>query len=251
MPETPNVSLVSFYGKKPPDFEALLLLLQGFLSNQLSQQFTPLPLSQIHGTLLGCEGGKTPQGILNQWFLKKRNELRHINLASLIDAVNQFEQLSVQVRLAGYHSTIDYGFNSRDQHPYFRSFQFQNRKAVLRGWPFYQSQFLEDIGNFRQSVQTFNVLHKHQPQNGIDNDFYLRLGKVDSNIPDSQLAAIETKIQEFLRTQSPLLLTLNQNSIAYVQYQDLSLPPQTTQVFPIKEMTAASLAQLYPEATYA
>lgn len=226
-------------------------MLQGILSNELSQQFTPLPLSQIHGTLLGCEGGKTPQGILNQWFLKKRNEMRHINLTGLIDAVNQFEKLSVQIRLAGYHSTIDYGFKSRDQHPYIRSFQFQGDKAVLRGWPFYQSQFPQDIGNFRQSVQTFNVLHKHQPQNGIDNDFYMRIGKVDSNISENKLRAIEVKIQEFLRTQFPLLLTLNQSSIAFVQYQDLALSPQTTQVFPITEMTAGNLAQLYPEVTYA
>ncbi|MGB3401769.1 MAG: hypothetical protein WBA77_03690 [Microcoleaceae cyanobacterium] len=251
VPETPNVSLVSFYGKKPPDFEALLLLLQGYLSNELLRQFTPLPLPQIHGTLLGCEGGKTPQGILSQWFLKKRNQQRQINLAGLIDAVDQFEKLSVQIRLAGYHATIDYGFKSREQHPYFRSFQFQNRKAVLRGWPFYQSRFPEDIGNFRDSAQTVNVLHKHQPQKGVDNDFYLRIGNVDSDIPESKLAAIETKIQEFLRIQSPLLLTLNQSSIAFVQYQDLSLPPQTTQSFPIQAITVETLAQLYPEATYA
>ena len=251
MPATPNVSLVSFYGKKPPDFEALLLLLQGYLSNELAQQFTPLPLSQIHGTLLGCEGGKTPQGILSQWFLQKRNELRHMNLAGLIEGVNQFEQLSLQVRLAGYHSTVNYGFQSRGQHPYFRSFQFQNYQAVLQGWPYYQSQFPEDLGQFRDSAQTYNLLHKYQPQTGVDNDFYLRLGTVNSEVSESKLTAVETKIQEFLRTQSPLLLTLNHSSIAFVQYQDLSLIPQTTQSFPIKTITIETLAQLYPEATYA
>lgn len=250
VPETPNVSLVSFYGRKPPDFEALLLLLQGYLSNAFSQQFTALPLSQIHGTLLGCEGAKTPQGILNQWFIQKRNELRYINLTDFIDAVHQFATLSVQIRLAGYHSTIDYGFESREKHPYFRSFQFQNHDAVLMGWPYYQSQFPSDLGVFRQRAQQFNLLHKHQPQQGIDNDFYLRIGSVDPTIPASQLTAVETKIQEVLRTQSPLLLTLNHSSITFVQYQDLSLPPQTTQVVSLEEITFDTWAQLYPNAVY-
>jgi hypothetical protein len=250
VPETPNVSLVSFYGKKPPDFEALLLLLQGYLSNALTQQFTALPLFQIHGTLLGCEGGKTPQGIVSHWFLKKRNELRYLNLTGFLDAVQQFATLSVQLRISGYHSTIDYGFRSREKHPYIRSFQFQNHDAVLMGWPYYQAQFPEDLGRFRETAQQFNLLHKYQPQNGIDNDFYLKIGSVDPTVSDSQLAAIETKIQEILRTQSPLLLTLNSSSMALVQYQDLSLPPQTTQVFSLEEIGHDTWAQLYPDATY-
>jgi hypothetical protein len=250
VPETPNVSLVSFYGKKPPDFEALLLLLQGYLSNAFPQQFTALPLSQIHGTVLGCEGGKTPQGIVSHWFLKKRNELRYMNLTGFLDAVQQFATLSVQIRIAGYHSTIDYGFRSRDQHPYFRSFQFQNHDAVLMGWPYYQSQFPEDLGEFRQAAQQFNLLHKYQPQQGMDNDFYLRIGSVDPTIAESQLTLVETKIREILRTQSPLLLTLNSSSMALVQYQDLSLPPQTTQVFSLEEIPLNTLAQLYPDAVY-
>jgi|GEM_PF-1001173 hypothetical protein len=250
VPETPNVSLVSLCGKKPPDFEALLLLLQGYLSNAFPQQFTALSLSQIHGTLLGCEGAKTPQGIVSQWFLKRRNQLRYLNLNGFLDAIHHFESLSVQIRIAGYHSTIDYGFHSRDQHPYIRSFQFQNHDAVLMGWPYYQSRFPEDLGEFRQAAQQFNLLHKYQPQQGIDNDFYLRIGSVDPTVPESQLTAVEIKIQEILRTQSPILLTLNHSSIALVQYQDLSLPPQTTQIFSLEEITRDTWAKLYPDAVY-
>ena len=247
IPDVPNVSLVSFYGQKTPDFTALLLLIQGYLSNEFSSQFTPMPLDQIHGTLIGCEGLKTPQGIINKWFLEKRKEFRYVKIPEFLTFVRQFEQLLVQIRMGGYHPSVDYGFRSQNQHPYDRSFQFQNQKAVIMGWPYYRSQFLPDLGEFRQQAQQFNLLHKYQPLNTVDNDFYLRIGEISPDIPEKKRIAVEYKIRELLKTQSPILLPLNQQSIQFTQYQDLSLPITTTQALDITEITPNQFISLYPK----
>ncbi len=246
VPETPNVSLVSVYGKKAPDFEALLLLLQGYLSNQFSNQFKRIPLDQIHGTIIGCEGLKTPQGILSKWFLEKRNEFRYLKLEDFIPFVHRFEQLSVQIRIAGYQPHLDYGFRSQNQHPYRRSFQFRNHSAVLMGWPYYRSQFPPDLGQFRQDAQQFNVLHKYQPIDALDNDCYFKIGEIDPTIPEKKRVAVESKLQDMLKTQSPVLLSLNQKSLQFTQYQDLSLPRITTQVVSLETITSEQLKNWYP-----
>lgn len=69
-----NVSLVAFYRNKPPQLTALIDELQTYLdrTSLLKGKFQSYPLEQIHGTIIGCEGIKTKQGIISKWFLENR-----------------------------------------------------------------------------------------------------------------------------------------------------------------------------------
>ena len=70
-----QVSLVAFYGNKQSLLRELIEIIQNYLA-QL-QNFTPYPIEQIHATILGCEGLRTPEGIISKWFYLNRKEIRY------------------------------------------------------------------------------------------------------------------------------------------------------------------------------
>ncbi|MEY4520689.1 MAG: hypothetical protein RLZZ499_3289, partial [Cyanobacteriota bacterium] len=123
-----NVSLVAFYGNKPVELASLIQKLQTHLANHqlLQDKFFPYQLTQVHGTIIGCEGWKTNLGVVNQWFQEKRQETKYIDFAGLINYLQHQVDLPITIRFAGYDRNINYNFLSRDQHLYHRSFQLQS-----------------------------------------------------------------------------------------------------------------------------
>ncbi len=247
IPNFPNVSLVAFYGKKSFEFTFLIQELQQYLCELLPSVFEPYALESIHATLLGCEGGKTERGILNQWFLERREESRIVDFAGFLKCVQNNPQFPVPIQFGGYQLSVDYGFKSRNQHPYKRSFCFQNEMVVLIGWPIQAGKIIMEIDNLRRSGEKFNLLHKyHGNPDDIDNDCYLRIGVLNSKISADQRQKVEQKVQELLKMRSPLVLPLTLEECCFVQYYDYTFPFSTTQVIPLKEATPEKLQQLYP-----
>ena len=82
MPKLPNLSLVAFYGDKPSPLTDLITDLQQYLRelDLLSGKFTSYQLPQVHATLIGCEGWKTTEGIVSQWWYAKRNQTKYFQL---------------------------------------------------------------------------------------------------------------------------------------------------------------------------
>ncbi|MFY7802417.1 MAG: hypothetical protein ACOVQ7_03225 [Limnoraphis robusta] len=247
IPNFPNVSLVAFYGKKSPEFTLVIQELQQHLSDLLPGVFERYALESIHATLLGCEGVKTERGILSKWFLERREEYRIVDFSGLINSIQNSSQFPMKIQFAGYELSVDYGFNSRNKHPYERSFCFQNEIAVFMGWPMRSGTIIMEIDNLRRSAENFNLLHKyHGNPNAVDNDCYLRIGVLNSIVSVEKIQEVEQNIQERLRRRSPLELSLSLDNLCFVQYHDYTLPLATTQVIPLKDATPEKLEQLYP-----
>ena len=254
IPNLPNVSLVAFYGDKPTELIALIKKLQDYLANHqaIKGKFSPFQLEQVHGTIIGSEGLKTKSGVISKWFYELRQETKYIDFPNLINYFQYHFDFPLTIRFGGYDPSLDYNFLSRNQHPYFRSFQLQptinQTIPVLIAWSWSNNNISLGINNLRQTLQRFNLLHKyHATPDTLDNDFYLRLGTIEGKLNSETIESIATEIRNILATHSALDLPLRIQDLAFVQYQDLSLTPKTTKVMPLAEITVSKLRQLYPE----
>ncbi|NES85178.1 MAG: hypothetical protein F6K10_29290 [Moorea sp. SIO2B7] len=247
VPDVPNVSLVAFYGSKDAELKSLILLLQDCIANRLGSKFERYSLGQVHGTIIGCEGLQTEKGILSKWFLELRNESRYIDLAEFITYIRNHDSLPMVVRIGGYDLTIDYQFLSRNQHPYARSFQFQGNIGVLMGWEYKNKQILFNLHRLRFEAQKFNLLHKYYKKaDGVDNDFYMRLGILNGKPSDAEITKLEEEIRGLLTEISPLYVLIDVNSLSFIGFQDSLVPVETTRVIPFNQVTIDNLKALYP-----
>lgn len=244
-----NVSLVAFYGDKPPQLVALIQKLQTYLAKgELTKNcFIPYQLEQVHATIIGCEGLKTESGIIDKWFYECRQETRYIDILGLTNYL-QHQIVPITIRFGGYDRASNYNFLSRQQHLYFRSFQLQLAQTqtipVLIGWSWDNDVTLA-IDNLRRNLQQFNLLHKyHDSPEAIDNDFYLRLGTLVRQLTSEEVDAIAMDIRNLLVTQ-PYYIPITLDDLAFARYQDLLLTPATTKVIPVTEISANQLQQLY------
>ncbi|AFZ34723.1 hypothetical protein Sta7437_1152 [Stanieria cyanosphaera PCC 7437] len=253
IPQLPNVSLVAFYQNKPSQLTNLIqtIIAEINRSSLSKSNFLNYQLEQIHGTILGCEGVSTSLGIINKWFYEFRQKTRYVNLSGWLNFLQNQVKFPIIIRFGGYHPQVNYHFLSRQQHPSIRTFQLQssgedNFVPVLIGWSFTEQKITLDIEKLRRQAQQFNLLHKyHQTPNSIDNDFYLRLGTIKGKLSANEIFLIEQKIRENLQLQPPFYVSINQNDLAFVKYQDLTLPLETTEILPLTEATETKLQRLY------
>jgi hypothetical protein len=155
--------------------------------------------------------------------------------------------LPIVVRIGGYDRSVDYGFLSRDRHPYDRSFNIQGNIAVFMGWSCRGDRFPLDLDRLRLEGQNFNILHKYyQSIDSVDNDLYMRLGMFQDELFDREIDSIEQQVKNYLRSLTPLYLSINIDSISFTYYQDEFLAPETTRVIPLKTATPEELEAVYP-----
>jgi hypothetical protein len=232
-----GISLVAYYGKKPLALQQLILELQQLLQETFAANFIPYQLEQIHATILGCEGIKTEKGIVNWWFYFLRNETKYINYPGLFDYFFQENILPVNIYFGGYQPQINYQFLSRNQHPSDRSFQLQVAGKntfipVVMGWSMDNNIIATQIEQIRRDLQQFNCLHKyHQSPQDLDNDFYLRLGTITGNFTSDLMVKSQQKINGYLQNATQSNISLSQADLAFVKYQDLTLPITTTEIY--------------------
>ena len=245
-----NVSLIAFYGDKPIELINLISRLQGYLTDHpfIENKFVPYQIEQVHGTIIGCEGFKTASGIVDRWFKERRQETKYIDLTGLLNYLQQID-LSLTIRFGGYNRQTDYNFLSRGQHLSDRSFQLQpannNTIPVLIGWSWKNDRVSLAIDNLRRSFQRFGLLHKyHASLDSVDNDFYLRLGTIETELSASEINSIAADVCNLLATQA-IHIPVNLNNLAFARYQDLQLTSATTKAIPVDSITANQLEQLY------
>ena len=245
-----NVSLVAFYGDKPPELKNLIQQLQGSIDcKSIQNHFIPYQIEQVHGTIIGCEGRKTESGIVNQWFDERRGETRYIDFEGFVDYLQKM-QLPLNIRFGGYAPTQKYNFLSRNEHLYFRSFQLQAIEdrviPILIGWSWNNNRVTLALDNLRRKFQDFNLLHKyHTTPNAMDNDFYLRLGTINTQLSAIEQKAIATKVRNLLANKPALHIPINKKDIALARYRDLSLTPTKTEIVAISDITVERLKQMY------
>ena len=247
-----KISLVAFYGNKPLELQQLIIELQQLLQQQLASNFIPYDLEQIHATIIGCEGIKTKAGIISKWFYELRNEIKYLNYAGLVNYFLTTKLLPLDISFAGYKIQQDYQFYSNNQHPYYRSFQIKKSETnilipIVIGWSLKQI-ITTELDTIRRDLEQFNYLHKyHKLPQDIDNDLYLRIGTIKSNHSFDSIAAIQNQIIDYLGNRAKTTVCLSKENLAFVQYQDLSLPISTTKIYPLAELKHKTkmLRQLY------
>ena len=107
------------------------------------------------------------------------------------------------------------------------------------------------LDEFRQSVQTFNILHRYHAQlSDVDNDFYFRIGLIHQSSFDYPLREkVESNIRNFLSTVKPIIVEISVADVYVASYHDETLPFDSALVWSIagKEVTPEFIWKLYEE----
>jgi hypothetical protein len=246
-----DVTLVAYYGEKQSPLKEFLEATQEQLSQNLGNAFKPYEAFQVHATVIGLEGTRVGNVILNTNYLQRRQQLKPMNLRKVLEMLKDRSLLPLTVRVAGYKDGELYPFTSRGLHPYLRSFSLQGDMAVAMGWPLEGKRHPLSLDRLRRKLSEANVLHKyHGSPDDMDNDFFFVLGRVEINkLNDISIQSVQESIRSFLAAHEPLDVRLDREQLAIVAYTDTKLPLDTSRVFKLDraENQIDEIANLYPE----
>ncbi len=226
-----QLTIVSHYGKKSVQLINSISMLQDKLSQCLGLAFQPYEIEQVHGTIIGLEGILTAKGILNKWFKENRNEDRYMDTERLLGFIKSDCIKEIKIKIGGYHLCKDYGFKSRKQHPFVRSFSIQGEIAVAMGWPIENDKYVKTLYQLRKNFEQVGFLHKWHKEEYEDNDFFFVLGLISKEYIDPivlEQTALELRlmlagINEFI--------TIGKDTMSIVAYIDPQLPITTSRSF--------------------
>lgn len=247
IPAPMQLTLVSHFGEKPPEFAAFIHELQQVLSSALGNGFRPYAVKQVHGTIIGMEGTTAGGGIRSENFWRLRGEERCFDFPAMLDFLRR-EFSGFEVQVGAFRANENYGFMSRGQSPFSRSFSMQGNSVVAIGWPRDGNIFPLKLDHLRRALQPFGALHKWAWREGeVDDDFYFVLGQIADAVSDRERAEIERRIRERLASMPPLTLQVRTDTLAFAAYSDLRLPPETSPAFAINDAatTPAALISVY------
>ncbi|MFC1997703.1 hypothetical protein ACFLXI_08895, partial [Chloroflexota bacterium] len=222
-----NLTLVAYYGReKPSKLQDFIDVSQESLIRDLGEAFKPYTLDQIHGTIIGLEGIRVGDEIINTNYLNISRKHRSMRLARMIEVVKDRSFLPFSVQIGGYKAGEIYPFMSRGTHPYLRSFSIQGESAVAMGWPVEESVFPLPLDQLRRKMGEANLLHKYHLKPGdIDNDFYFVLGTIDRDkLSETDLQSTQEGMRALLAARDPLKLTIGPENLSIVAYHDPQLP---------------------------
>jgi len=216
------ISLTAFYGPKhnEPIWEKIVSF-QKTLKIIIGENYQPYTPEQIHGTVIGLERIK----YLNEWINLNYKEIEHCkvktDLALLIGYLSNTALLPVNIQVGGYKSNIDYGFVSRSESPYARSFSIQNNNVVMMGWPYKSGRYTQQLNTLRRECNRFGFLHKyHTHPEAVDNDFYFVLGSLQKQMKDQEKRSISMSMAEELSAWKNINVVLGTDDLRIVKYND-------------------------------
>ena len=228
-----NFTLVAYYGEKPEQVAELITATQQKLEHCLGEAFEEYSMDQVHGTIVGLEGTRVGNHILNTNYLEQRRQLRSIDFHRLFKVLKDQSLLPFSVSIGGYVDGKNYPFTSRGQHPYLRSFSIQGDIAVAMGWPCLGNLYPLSLDRLRRSLNSAGVLHKyHATANDIDNDFFFVLGKINqSKVDENSLYKTQEIMRTFLMKNYDLSIPINRENMSIIAYADSMLPIDTSRVY--------------------
>ncbi len=254
VPGRMQFTLVAFYGPKPQTFSRFLRSCQDKLANLLRSSFHPYDIEQIHATLVGLEGIREGELILNQNFAEHRGQRLNMDFGDILRLLRSSPFLPVEIQIGGFKPYEDYAFTSRGQHPHLRTFTIQGQTAVVMGWPVSTRREPAPLDRLRQSFQTVNVLHKfHKCSEDIDNDFFFVIGRVDRSPQENEFDIQEAEyvLRAHLADLHPLSVQMGLAQLLVVGYLDKQLPLATSCWFKVDDLqddqALSRIALLYSE----
>jgi hypothetical protein len=242
-----GVTLVAWYGEKPSEFATLISECQQRITDCLGPAFHRYEPAQVHATIIGLEGCRLSDNIKNKNFEDYRGESQNVDPEMLLELLRS-QLAPIMVRIGGYERTQEFGFRSRDMHPFDRSFAVRGEIAVAMGWPVLRSMPLEKL---RRSFTEVNVLHKeHRKETDVDDDFYFVLGRVaQSETSPGKIDQVQQELRIFLSEVEPVLVTISRESLSIAAYLDTQLPLSSTRTFRVTDpgLDGSTLLDLYPQ----
>lgn len=239
-----QVTLVAHYGDKPATLSALVGHLQGKLHALLGPAFRAYELEQVHGTVIGLEGCRVGLRVMNQ------RSGSPMNLRGALEFVRSPRFRPISVQIGGYHAGGAYPFESRNAHPYLRSFSTQGDIAVAMGWPNEDGSYPNSLDLLRRTFREYGIRHKwHRTDEEIDNDFFFVLGTIDRNMTGARALESTTQIvRAELASCGETLIEINRHTLQLVGYSNPQLPRGTSCWFGLDEPDlVARLDVLYAE----
>ncbi len=234
-----QLSLLTYYRKKPEPLRHLILSLQESLQKKLGDHFRPYQIEQVHATLLGLESFLESGHRYSHWYRKNIGAGQPIDFRGLLNRL-QTSLPDMQIQIGGYEARRDHGFLSRGDHPYPRSFSFQLSTAVVVGWPVTEREgkwsYSEQFYQLRHAFEQHYLCHKWHKDGYRDNDCYLVLGKIDrAAIGEEVLAEVSREIRTEL-AKTPVRIPFSREFLTIVVYENPELPLKTTRFFPLEEL---------------
>jgi hypothetical protein len=225
-------SVVTHYGKKSDPFALWIRDIQREIKSALGDHFRQYHLDQIHCTIIGLEGYKSGDGVLNRYTHKR------IKFEQIFQYIKTFPRTPIQI--GGFKREGAYMLKSRDKTLYERSFCIgDDGSVVVIGWPKPDIQSdAKTMDQIRRDFLEFNVCHKYHAliwsntknEEGRrllkDNDIFFVIGKVVLNrIAQERVKMIEKNIREFLEgLNDGIEIVVQPASISVVGYIDPQLP---------------------------
>ncbi len=208
--------------------------------------FRPYDIDQIHATIIGLERD-SGKDLVNKNMARYRGRRVVMDIVGFARDIQASSHFPIRLQFGGY-APGDVSFTSRGQPPCDRSFSIQGDKVVLIGWPASakgqrrvgelmsrnEVDIDRSLDNIRKRAQAFNILHAyHASETDVDNDFYLRLGLVNTGgLTERRIQELNQKLRIWL-SPSPLNFALSLHDLTIVSYQDEMLPKHSTRQFSI------------------
>lgn len=232
-----DVTLVAYYGDKPPLITKLISGAISELSRRLGHGFAPYSLQQVHGTIIGLEGRRAGKHIINTNYAKIQDDLRSVDLKAVFQILKKKSLLPFEVTMGGFIDGGPYSFTSRDAVPYMRAFSIQGINTVAMGWPFMNGRYVKSLDKLRRAFNSVNILHKyHASPASEDNDFFFVLGNlVNGSVDQIQLLEAQGHLRSHFASQEPVSVSISRDCLRVVAYIDEKLTPETSCSFTLHE----------------
>jgi hypothetical protein len=233
------ISLVSQYGSKPPGLKNLITELHNILFDHFGKAFIPYEIEQVHGTIIGMETLLIEGQLFSKWCVENESWHKPIDTELLRDFLDKRIE-SFTIKIGGYKEDEEYGFRSRGQIPFERSFSIQSNRAVINGWPIRKAgevaHHSDSLLYLRNEFKAFNLCHKWNIDGYQDNDFFLVLGKINQvDVNPERLQISGRYIRSYL-SDHETCFKIGPDSLSLVEYENPELPTGTTRILNLKKL---------------
>lgn len=244
-----QLTIVAHYGSKPTALISIISTLQDKLAEFLGSSFRAYDLEQVHGTIIGLEGLLTERGVLNRWFKENLDEERFMMPDKLLKFLRSEDIKDIELKIGGWHPHYEYGFKSRGQHPFLRSFSIRGEIAVAMGWPIKNGNYSDSLYQLRVDFEKVNVLHKRHKEGYKDNDFFFVLGRINKGRINPW--ALERTLIEmrYILAEIDERIKVGKDVISIVAYIDHQLPLATSKSFSLDDqvLTPKNINLIYQQ----
>lgn len=231
-----QLTLVAFYGAKPPEFSDYIRSCQHMAAAALGDRFRPYDLRQVHATIIGLEHHEDSPGE-NACFRRLRGRRAAMDTRGFLDSLRAVPELPLEVQVGGYGKD-DRPFLSRNATPYQRSFSIQGENAVVIGWPHRTGPVVGrancpvTLDLLRRSAQGFGILHAyHAEETDRDNDLFFRIGLIEPGVVSTAaVQGLEQEIRRHMSRRPPLILRIGLDDLKIAVYEDERLPIGATEI---------------------